>query len=95
MKPQEKVKVVQDKSEAADYEIYLSKYRGIGAESLEASKNRVEKNYLQNKEDYDIFVYTRSVYSKKKDFRTKKPNFVFIELDQRMYVLLVLFLKTR
>ena len=93
MKPQEKVKVVQGKSEAADYEIYLSKYRGIGAESLEASKNRVEKNYLQNKEDYDIFVYTRSVYSKKKDFRTKKPNLVFIELDQRMYVLLVLFLK--
>jgi hypothetical protein len=93
LKPQEKAKVLQDKSDVADYEIYISKDRGIGAESLEASKNRVEKIYLKNKEDYDIFVYTRSVYSKKKDFRVKKPSLVFIELDQRMYVLLVLFLK--
>ncbi len=93
MGPQEKGKVIQEKGEVTDYEIYLSKDRGIGAESLEANKNRVEKIYLQNKEDNDIFVYTRSVYSKKKDFKMKKPNLVFIELDQRMYVLLVLFLK--
>ncbi len=93
LKPQAKAKVAQDKNDVADYEIYISKDRGIGAESLEASKNSVEKIYLKNKEDYDIFVYTRSVYSKKKDFRVKKPSLVFIELDQRIYILLVLFLK--
>ena len=94
MKPQVKGKaVVHDEIEKEGYEIYLPSKRGIGTESLVATRGRVEKLYLANKEDYDIFVYTRSVYAKKRVERTRKYGLAFVELDQRMYILLVLFLK--
>jgi len=79
--------------EKPDYEIYLAKDRGIGAESLEASNSKVEKVYLEDKDAYDIFVYTRSAYSKRRDERSGKYKFMPVDLDQRMYILLVLFLK--
>lgn len=80
-------------AEKAGYAVYLSKEKGIGTSTIEATKNKVDKEYLSGKENYDIFIYTRSVYSKKRDVRTGKRAVSLVELDQRMYVLLVLFLK--
>ncbi|MDD5670241.1 MAG: hypothetical protein PHN49_01240 [Candidatus Omnitrophica bacterium] len=95
MKPQAKGKaIVKEKEDDLEgYVIYLSKDKGIGTETFDASKSRVEKDYLENKEAYDIFVYTRSTYSKRRDAKSGKHKLMLVELDQRMYVLLVLFLK--
>lgn len=94
MKPEMPARAIaRGKERGEDYEIYLYKEKGIGASTIQASKSEVDKAYLANKGDYDIFVYTRSVYSKRRDERTRKLGLSLVELDQRMYVLLVLFLK--
>lgn len=93
MKPQGKAKTVAKDTGKVDYDVYLSNEEGIGTESLEAEKSKVDKVYLVGRENYDIFVYTRSVYAKKKNEKTRNCKLVFVELDQRMYVLLILFLR--
>jgi len=83
LKPREKIA----EGEKLEYEVYISDPSGIGTETIEISKTNVKKKYLKNKNNYDIFVYLRSVYVK------KGKELEFIRMDERIYKLLVIFLK--
>lgn len=67
------------------YEVYTSDSSGIGTVKKESSEKEIKQKYLKMKPESDIFVYHRSVYLK----RQNKP----IEMDRRIYNLLILFLK--
>lgn len=76
------------------YIAYLSN-PPIGTKRKIISENEFESDYLQQIDDYDVFVYHRSVIKKVKKrsfggWEDRTPN---IELDENTFRLLVLFLK--
>lgn len=95
MKPELPIRaVVSGKEEKAEYVIFLSHSSGVGAVRDEKTEKAIQKDYLNKKEGYDIFIYGRTVYKKikiKSGDRTEQ-NIVSVDLDENVFNLLLIFL---
>lgn len=82
----------KEKKEA--YLVFLSRPSGIGTVKKERTEISIQKNYLNKKEKYDIFIYGRTVYKKIKiRIETKiEQNMVTVDLDENVFNLLLIFL---
>lgn len=90
MKPAEKKKVsVQAEEDTKSYVIYIPTSTGIGTEISDITEKKIREDYLQKKNNYPIFIYTRNVFVKSgKELKST-------QMDERIYRLLVIFLRQK
>lgn len=86
-----KKEIIEEKGkEVKDFVVYLPTSTGIGTEISEISEHKIRKEYLQKKNDYSIFIYTRNVFIKAgKELKSLE------QMDERIYKLLVIFLRQK
>ncbi len=89
MKPQAKGKTIakEKEQELEGYAIYLPTSTGIGTDIADISERKIREEYLQKKNNYEIFIYTRNIFVK--SGRELKS----MQMDERIYRLLVIFLR--
>lgn len=88
------VKKEISKAEAiSKYEVYLPKQGGFGSQIIRCNDTDVKNRFLDKRNDFDVFIYGRSVYVKKMNEKTKKKELIFEKVQERAYKLLVMFLK--
>lgn len=79
----------EKEQELEGYVIYLPTSSGIGTDISGISEKKIREEYLQKKNDYDVFVYTRNVFVK--SGREMKS----LQMDERIYRMLVIFLRQK
>ncbi len=91
MGPEVKGKLIakEKEQELEGYVIYLPTSSGIGTDISGISEKKIREEYLQKKNDYDVFVYTRNVFVK--SGREMKS----LQMDERIYRMLVIFLRQK
>jgi hypothetical protein len=91
MRPEVKGKLIakEKEQELEGYVIYLPTSSGIGTDISGISEKKIREEYLQKKNDYDVFVYTRNVFVK--SGREMKS----LQMDERIYRMLVIFLRQK
>jgi len=91
MKPEAKGKaVIHAKEEDLEgYVVYLPTSTGIGTDISDISEKKIRKEYLQKKNNYEIFIYTRNIFVK------LGRELKSMQMDERIYRLLVIFLRQK
>lgn len=91
LKPQAKNRagIESKKADLEGYLIYLPTSSGIGSDIADISEKKIRDEYLQKKNNFEIFIYTRNIFVKSgKELKS-------IQMDERIYRLLVIFLRQK